>query len=152
MPHTVTGACRCGDVRYTATLSGPPLIYACHCLDCQSWSGSAFSEQFFVLEASLNVEGQLAICELTSPSGRVSKQRVCARCSSRIYNTNSARPGIAVIRAGTLDDSDHIELVGHIWARRKQPWITIPDGIPHWPETPPPEDFMKMAGARVFGQ
>ena len=73
---------------------------------------------------------------------RVSRQRVCATCHTRIYNTNSARPGLAVVRAGTLDDSDKLEVVAHIWTKRKQAWVIIPPGVPCWDETPPPAEFM----------
>ena len=47
------GGCRCGAVRYKLALDTLPLTYACHCLDCQTWSGSAFSQQTFVPEAAL---------------------------------------------------------------------------------------------------
>jgi len=42
------------------------------------------------------------------------------KCHARIYNTNSARPGIAMIRAGTLDASDQLDTPVHIWVKRKQ--------------------------------
>ena len=48
---TVRGGCRCGAVRYTLALDDLPLTYACHCTDCQTWSGSAFSQQVLVPEA-----------------------------------------------------------------------------------------------------
>ncbi|WP_349681622.1 hypothetical protein [Pseudomonas sp. UBA6323] len=38
----LTGQCRCAAVRYTLDLPVPPVVYACHCLHCQRWSGSAF--------------------------------------------------------------------------------------------------------------
>jgi hypothetical protein len=45
----------------------------------------------------------------TNPSGSTSRQFVCGTCHTRIYNSNSARPGLAMVRAGTLDESDRIE-------------------------------------------
>jgi len=133
----ILGGCRCGAVRYGLALDGLPLIYACHCRDCQTWSGSAFSQQTFLPEAALSVTGPLVVYELTSPSGKISTQRMCGVCHTRIFNSNSARPGFVVIRAGTLDRSDELEVSAYIWAKRKQPWLRLPDGVPAWPEGAP---------------
>jgi hypothetical protein len=142
MTETVEGGCRCGRVRYRATVDRFPNVYACHCLDCQTWSGSAFSVQFILPEDQLEVTGEPALYELTSPqSDRTSRQRACPVCFTRVYNTNSARPGLAVVRAGTLDRSDEAKIVAHIWARRKMGGIVIPDDVPSWPEGAPPADF-----------
>ena len=138
----IEGGCRCGRVRYRAALNGLPKAYACHCLDCQTWTGSAFSVQFILPEAQLEVTGEPALFELTSPDGaRTSRQRGCPVCFTRVYNTNTRRPGLAVVRAGTLDDSDQLEIVAHIWTKRKLDGIEIPQGAPAWPEGAPPEDF-----------
>ncbi len=143
-----TGGCRCGAIRYSLP-AGPKLrVYACHCLDCQTWSGSAFSEQAFLPETVLAATGELEVYEVRGPSGFLSRQRVCGVCHTRIFNTNERRPGIAVLRAGTLDHSDQLEVVAHIWTKRKQPWLAIPDTTPSWPEAPPMAEFMAVVGPR----
>ena len=133
----IQGGCRCAGVRYTLALDELPRTYACHCRDCQTWSGSAFSQQFFMPEASLDVTGPIAIYEITTPSGNTSIQRMCGVCHSRIYNSNSARPGLVVVRAGTLDRSDELDIVAHIWVKRKQPWLSLPRDVPAWDEAAP---------------
>ena len=136
----VEGGCRCGAVRYRLSLDALPRTYVCHCLDCQTWSGSAFSQQALLPEGDLMVEGEVVGFDLAHPSGtRVSQQRVCGRCHTRLWNTNTRRPGIAVLRAGTLDDSDRLRVVAHIWTVRKQAWLAISDDVPSWPEYAPPE-------------
>jgi len=40
-----------------------------------------------------------------------------------------------------LDNSHLLNPMAHIWVKRKQPWLTIPDGVPSWPESPTPEEF-----------
>ena len=143
MAETIEGGCRCGQVRYRAAMDKLPNVYACHCLDCQTWSGSAFSLQFILPEDQLEVTGEPALYERTSPeSGRTSRQRACPVCFTRVYNTNSARPGIAVVRGGTLDRSDELKVAAHIWTKRKMGGIVIPDDAPSWPEGAPPADFI----------
>jgi len=143
MTEAIEGGCRCGRVRYRVALDALPKAYACHCRDCQTWSGSAFSTQFILPEDQLEITGEPAVFELTSPiSGRTSRQHGCPVCFTRVYNTNSIRPGVAVVRAGTLDRSDELTLVAHIWTKRKLGGIDIPAGAPSWDESAPPAEFI----------
>ena len=143
MTDAIEGGCRCGRVRYRLAVDKLPNAYACHCLDCQTWSGSAFSLNMVLPEQQLEVAGQPDLYERTSQeSGRTSFQRGCAVCFTRVFNTNSARPGLVVIRAGTLDRSDEVNVVAHIWTKRLMHGIVIPDGVPHWPESAPPAEFV----------
>lgn len=143
----IGGGCRCGAVRYTVALEELPRVYACHCRDCQTWTGSAFSLQFFVAPAALDVTGPLAIYEFTTPSGSLSTQRMCGVCHARIFNSNTARPGLVVVRAGTLDRSDELDAVAHIWVKRKQPWLRLPDSVPSWPESAPGAELLQALKA-----
>ena len=145
---TIAGGCRCGAVRYTLALDDLPATYACHCTDCQTWSGSAFSQQAVVAEEAIAASGPIVIYELTPPSGRISRQRMCGVCHTRIFNTNSARPGVVVVRAGTLDRSNELGVTAHIWVRSKQPWLELPGNVPAWPEAPPPEAMAEALGFR----
>ena len=143
MAETFEGGCRCGRVRYRLAAEKLPNVYACHCLDCQTWSGSAFSLQIIPPENQFEVTGELALYERTSPdSGRVSRQRACPVCFTRIYNTNSARPGSVTLRAGTLDRSNELKIVAHIWTKRKMAGVVIPEGVPGWQEGAPPAEFI----------
>lgn len=149
MSDTIEGGCRCGRIRYRAKMAGLPRVYACHCRDCQTWTGSAFSLQFLLPEDQLQVTGAPALFELTSADGaRTSRQRACPVCFTRVYNTNTARPGLAGVRAGTLDRSDELTIVAHIWTKRKLEGIEIPPDAPAWEEGAPPADFAaSLAGS-----
>ena len=144
----IQGGCRCGAVRYTLALDALPRTYACHCRDCQTWSGSAFSQQSFLSESSLRVTGPLAVYELTTPSGSLSIQRMCAVCHARVYNSNRSRPGVLVMRAGTLDRSDELEVVAHVWVKRKQPWLNLPEDVPVWSEGAPVAELLEALAPR----
>jgi hypothetical protein len=146
MTTGITGGCRCGAVRYTLALDAVPPTYACHCHDCQTWSGSAFSQQALLPEEGITVTGPLIVYEREGTGGRISRQRVCSICHTRLYNTNTVRPGLAVVRAGTLDDSHLLDVAAHIWTKRKQAWITIPEGVPAWPEGAPPMELAAALG------
>ena len=145
MRETIEGGCRCGAVRYRLKIDGLPKVYACHCRDCQTWSGSAFSLYGVVPEDALEVTGTPYLYERPSDDGtRISRQRGCPVCLTRVYSTNTRRPGFAVIRAGTLDRSDALAIVAHIWTKRKLSGIDIPAAVPSWPENAPLADFRAL--------
>jgi len=135
------GGCRCGASRYTLAAEAPPPVYCCHCLDCQTWSGSAFTEQAVVRADALNATGPIVEYSFHNHSGSLSTQWVCGICHARLWNTNTARPGLALIRAGTLDASDTLEPRAHVWVKRKQPWIVIADDVPIFAESAPLSEF-----------
>jgi hypothetical protein len=137
----IEGGCRCGAVRYTIAIDEVPAVYACHCHQCQRWTGSAFSLQALVPEDALKVEGPVIVYERVTED-RVSTQRICATCHGRIYNTNTRRPGVAVIRAGTLDRSEELDCKAHIFVAYKQAWVSLRGDVPQWPEMAPPAEFL----------
>lgn len=140
---TVTGGCRCGAVRYEVATDALPLTYACHCHQCQRWSGSAFSQQAPVPEEALSISGPVIDYRVTTED-RTSHQRLCGVCHSRLYNTNTRRPGIAVIRAGTLDRAEELACVAHIFTATRQAWFDLPADVPQWSDMPPPADFIAV--------
>lgn len=138
------GGCRCGACRYTLTVDAMPPVYCCHCHYCQSWSGSAFSQQAVAPAEALAATGLIVDYAYDTDSGATSTHRFCGVCRSRLWNTNTRLPGYVVMRAGTLDASDTLEPRLHIWVRRKQPWITIPNDIASFEENAPPEEFLAI--------
>lgn len=121
------GGCGCGQVRYVINAPQPPTVYACHCTDCQTQSGSAFALQMPVFEAMLSLSGDLISGERTMPSGASSTIFSCDKCLVRMYSKNSTRAGMIVIRAGTLDDSSAVVPKFHLWVSSRQRWFDIAD-------------------------
>lgn len=144
---TITGGCRCDAVRYSLAADDLPPVYACHCHICQRWSGSAFSVQALVAEPALSVTGPVVLYEKVTED-RTSVQRVCGQCHSRLFNTNTRRPGIAVLRAGTLDRSQELECRAHIFTNYKQGWVALDEATPQWGEAPDPIAFVAALRAR----
>lgn len=140
----IAGGCRCGAVRYTLAYPNVPAIYCCHCLHCQTWSGSAFTEQAMVPASAIDAQGPITPFAMTRSDGAVSTQYLCATCHTRLWNINSKWAGVTALRAGTLDHSALLSPRFHIWVKRKQPWITIAPDIPVFDENAPPARFMML--------
>lgn len=118
----------------------PVHIYACHCLNCQTRSGSAFAEHAMLSASRFELRGS-TISNSYSTNAIDFQEVFCGSCHTRIYNRNSALPDMIFLRAGTLLNSHELEPIAHIWTRRKQPWLSIPDGVPCFEESPTPEQF-----------
>jgi hypothetical protein len=65
----------------------------------------------------------------------------CAAFLTRIATSNPGLPNMVVLRVGTLDKSNGAEPALHIWARRKQAWLTIDEAIPTFEVSPTPAEF-----------
>ena len=142
------GGCGCEQVRYHINTPRPPVVYACHCTECQTQSGSAFALQMPVFEGLLSVIGELVSGERTQPSGAIGTIFSCSECLVRIYSKNNTRPGMVTVRAGTLDNSKHIVPKFHLWTLSKQAWVTIPDDTIVLAEQPAsPADWMSLISA-----
>ena len=136
MKGELTGGCLCGAVRYTLRPGFRLNPYACHCKQCQSRTGSAFSEHMQFALADLDLKGDLDVGTFTQPSGANSEIFGCKTCKSRIYSTNDQRPGMASLRCGTLDNSQNVVPAAHLWISSKQPWINLSEGTPVCEEQP----------------
>ena len=138
------GGCRCGACRYAIVGDRMPPVYACHCHYCQTSSGSAFAEQAMIRREAISATGPVVDYAADRPSGGISTQHVCGICHTRLWTTTSVWPALAVVRAGTLDDSETLTPQMHLWTRRKQPWLVIDPAVPRFEENAPPAAFMKL--------
>lgn len=149
MNGELTGGCLCGVVRYTLREGFRFRPYACHCTDCQSRTGSAFSEHMLFVLSDLDITGELDEGAYSQPSGARSRIFGCAKCKARIYATNDERGGLASLRCGTLDDSSSIVPAAHLWVRSKQPWIGLPADAVTMDEQPRSNaEWLKLVGPK----
>ncbi|WP_435417357.1 GFA family protein [Parerythrobacter aurantius] len=147
MKGELTGGCLCGAVRYILRAGFRLNPYACHCTDCQSRTGSAFSEHMLFALGDLAIEGELDTGEYVQPSGAHATIYGCATCKARIYAVNSTRAGMASLRCGTLDNSPRLDIRHHVWVSSKQPWISLPADAAIMDEQPrSAQEWVEFAG------
>lgn len=123
-----SGRCGCSEVRYG--LRNPPLfVHACHCLDCQKASGSAFRITTIVLERDIVIsQGDVSF-------RKISTQRtefICKSCGDVIYGTATNHPATALLNTRTLDDPRMLEIGAHIWTVDRHPWLVLPTDVPQY--------------------
>ena len=129
MSRSEAGTCECGSVGYKLTGAGAVHVCACHCLNCQTRSGSAFAEHSMLRADEFACEGP-TVTHTRTADGIDSEEVFCGLCHTRLYNANSVLPDRVFLRAEALKNSQVLEPILHVRIRRKQAWIRLPDGFP----------------------
>ena len=145
MTETHAGRCTCGEIKYRMTTK-PMFVHCCHCRWCQRESGSAFALNAIIEADRVELLGGVPEMFLVdTPSGAGQKVFRCPTCRVSVWS-NYVRAGDCVrfVRVGTLEELSRVSPDIHIHTVSKQPWITIPDGVPvvenyynrddYWPE------------------
>lgn len=131
-----TGACLCGEVRFT--LTGEPVgARLCWCRDCQHLAGNGTANAMFPSSA-IEVSGPVADYLRTADSGNQVRRRFCARCGSHLFADSSGRPGLTVVRLGTLDDPSSITPTANIWAASAPAWACLDPALERFDAQPAP--------------
>ncbi|MBM4156969.1 MAG: GFA family protein [Lentisphaerae bacterium] len=122
------GSCHCGAVRYESR--GKALRFVnCHCPDCRKFSGSAFATVLAVESEGFEVvAGADHLVPHESSPGK--RRYFCRTCGCHVFARADARPGMVMVRAGTLDDDPGLRPQCHIWVGAKAPWHGISDSLP----------------------
>ncbi len=136
MPESFSGRCACGAIRYQCS-GAPAAMLNCHCRDCQRASGGAGSSLVAVSEAQLVVSGDPRYHVTEPEPGKTVRRGFCERCGSPLFSFVASLPGIAVIKAGSLDDPSWFKPMFDMWTSSAQPWDVMDPSLPKFPNGPP---------------
>ncbi len=81
-----------------------------------------------------------------SDSGNTVSRGFCPTCGSAVYTTNSGMPGMAFVRASTLDDPEVFQPQMVVYAHRAPSWDHMDPALPSFEGMPPQRDMPDMAG------
>ncbi|PHS73241.1 MAG: aldehyde-activating protein [Cycloclasticus sp.] len=118
-----TGRCLCGAMTYEATAM-PVMSVTCHCTHCQKATGSAYSTNICVPSDAFNITGDTLTTYVDQgDSGMDLRRFFCSKCGSPIYTEADAMPGLSIIKAGTLDDTNTFKPTANIFCESKMQWL-----------------------------
>ena len=132
---TMTGGCLCGAVRY-AIEGSPQFVGSCYCNDCKKETGTGHSTIVAVPETALKLTGVLTDFRRAGDSGADVVRSFCPKCGTTVLGRPAMIPGVAMVRAGTLDDPTSIMPMMGIYASRAVHWDQPPVGLQVFPEMP----------------
>ncbi len=131
-----TGSCLCKAVTYKSN-ADPLMIANCHCENCRRATGSVFGTILFVPEDQLQFEGEVTHFSHKADSGNTMTKQFCIKCGAQLFGTNSGRPNVAGIRAGTVDDLNIIKPTMNVFTDSMVPSTQLDQDLPSSPKMPP---------------
>jgi len=128
-PITYTGKCLCGALSYRAKDVSD--IWYCHCKQCQHLTG-LYIAAAGVERANLEINGDVNWLSISdrSQSGH------CPECGSYLF-WNARDFDTMSILAGSLNETEGLEVKGHIFVSEKASYYDITDGLPQYDTYPP---------------
>ncbi|MBN3801575.1 GFA family protein [Paraburkholderia sp. Ac-20336] len=130
------GGCLCGAVRY-ALKGQPQTTVICHCTHCQKQSGSAFSVNLLMQESDFELHGETRFFVDRGDSGLSLHRHFCPTCGSPIMTKAENLPGIAIVKAGTLEHMETARPQVEIYTDHAAPWFTPLTGAARFEQSPP---------------
>ena len=130
-----TGSCHCGEISYT--FNGEPLRQVnCHCKNCQKTSGGPYLANIFVPEDNLLIKGSPKVYQHLADSGNQMTKKFCGNCGAQMFSLGSGRPGIVIIRGGTIDNLEIIQPTLNIFVSSKIPSTPLDESLSTFEKMP----------------
>ena len=117
----VNGGCFCGKITLRAHVLKENIV-ACHCTDCQKFSGGPFRVTLIIDATQVDISGDVCEYSKIAESGNERIQGFCGNCGSQIYATSPDRK-IYNIRAGCLEQHNELVPVRHIFGQSSPDWL-----------------------------
>jgi hypothetical protein len=118
----IDGACHCGKISYEADVDLEN-VGVCHCTDCQTLGGTAFSLFVQVPKESFRLCGEPRIYVKTAESGNRRAQAFCPECGTRLYAAAEKDSPVFNIRVGTARQRAQLRPKVQLWCRSALPWV-----------------------------
>jgi len=131
----IDGGCHCGRLGYEADID-PEKVGVCHCTDCQTLSGSAFTAFVPVPKEAFRLRGQPRIYVKTAESGNRRAQAFCPDCGTRMYASAEKDPQVFNLRLGTVRQRAALPPKSQVWCRSALPWVMDLAEVKQHPKQP----------------
>ncbi|HEY3654754.1 MAG TPA: GFA family protein [Steroidobacteraceae bacterium] len=140
---------------------GPLFVHCCHCRWCQRETGAAFAYNALIeADRVALLSGKVEVIATPSSSGKGQKISRCPQCRIAVWsNYAGAADALNFVRVGTLDEPALMPPDIHIYTASKQPWVSLPPGVPavaeyyraseYWPKESLERRAALQAKARV---
>ena len=120
----VEGQCHCGAITYEADVK-VGTIGICHCLDCQTLTGSAFRVHIPAPADTFHVlTGAPKRYVKTADNGVQRVHAFCDQCGAPVYSCAKDNPPFYSLRVGALRQRNELgDPHRQIWTERRLSWV-----------------------------
>ncbi|MEQ8444618.1 MAG: GFA family protein [Pelagibacterium sp.] len=127
-------SCTCGQL--SITVHGKCLGNGiCHCLACQSRTGSAFAT-LGAWPAPFEVKGEATQYVRTGDSGAQFRFNFCPVCGSTVFHTEESTGDFVMVAIGCLSDPDFPAPQDSVYDSRRHHWVTLPESTAVYDKDP----------------
>ena len=133
---THSGRCYCDKINYEFDEPIHTQIL-CYCRECRYLSGGDANASIVISENKFRITKGTLKTHVREDLEKPRTRFFCGYCGTHIYVKSPPRPGMLVLKVGTLDDHSWFSPVTAIYCIDKQPYQEIPDGVPSYEKTPP---------------
>ena len=130
-----SGHCLCGAVSFTARIDDPG-IQACHCRQCQRWTGGGPLMSLRVRALKLSGDAAIAYHRASEWGERA----FCKTCGSTLFWRMQERP-IAYMAVGLFDDQSGLHMAQEVFSDCRAAWMHPYDGAEQSTEA---QEFAKL--------
>ena len=124
----ISGKCFCGQISVEGRVSKHSVV-ACHCKDCQKFSGAPFRSIAVIPKEDLIIIGEVTEYQKIADSGNARLQGFCGRCGTQLYATGPDKE-LFNVRAGFLDQHNDLQPTTHIFSKSSPKWVgKIKNGV-----------------------
>lgn len=135
MTETVHGKCLCGAVTISGEMETPE-VQACHCVQCQTWTGGSPYYVVRIADAVVTGEDNIAHYHASAHGER----GFCKACGTTLYWRMQGAP-ISSIAAGMLSHMRGLRVTHEIFVDRRADWQPPFDGASQSTEA---QEFERM--------
>jgi hypothetical protein len=133
----IDGKCHCGAISFEAE-ADPARVVACHCTDCQIFSGSSFRVGIMVPVADFHLTGEPRRYIKVADSGNRRLQASCPTCGTLLFGTAPENPTTVAVLLGWVRQRAQLRPAQQVWQRSASPWLADLPSIPGCMEQSPP--------------
>lgn len=117
----ISGKCHCGAIGINGVIDVENAM-ACHCTDCQVFSGAPYRAVVICKAANFSVEGNPKEYVKIADSGNQKIQGFCDQCGTQLFATDFDKT-VFNIRVGFLEQRDALRPRKHIFGSSSRDWI-----------------------------
>ena len=131
------GSCLCGSVTFSVT-GMPARWMQCHCSRCRRGRSAAHgSNTFYPLNQFTWLSGRDLVLKYKPPEAERFMVCFCTQCGGGAPVERDNVPFV-LVPAGLFDGDPGGRPEAHIHVASKASWYSVDDGLPQFPELPPP--------------
>jgi len=120
--------CACGGLS-VETEGEPQVVSACHCLECQRRTGSAFGLAAFYRREAVHPSGASSVYVRKADSGNSVAFHFCPACGTTLYWEREGAQDMVGVAVGGFADPHFPAPARSVYEHRKHYWLELPAAL-----------------------